>query len=345
MNVLRMKTSADVLTCGRADVLRWGRGDGQRCAVRREGNRGELAPWSSRIHSRPNVRTSERPNVRTSERPNVRTPARPHVASLISLTIILAAPTVSVAETNRTAILSEVGIDQRLNEQVPLDLVFRDETGAPVELERYFGKRPVILTLVYYECPMLCTLVLNGLLSALRTLTFDVGKQFDVVTVSFDPDEKPDLAAKKKENVLAGYRREGAEAGWHFLTGDADAIRRLASAVGFRYQRDPGSGEFAHAAAIMVLTPQGKLARYFYGVEYAPRDLRLGLIEAAEGRIGNAVDQVLLYCYRYDPHTGRYSAAVMNLVRAGGLVTVLGLGAFMFVLWRRDARNDEGGKA
>jgi protein SCO1/2 len=247
------------------------------------------------------------------------------------------APPASAA-TDRAAMLAEVGIDQRLDQQVPLDLVFRDESGAAVELGRFFGRRPVVLALVYYECPMLCTLVLKGLLSSLRALSFDVGKEFDVVTVSFDPGETPALAAAKKENVLAEYRRPGAAGGWHFLTGEARSIERLAAAVGFRYRYDAASDEYAHAAAIMVLTPAGRLARYFYGVEYAPRDLRFGLIEAAAERIGTPVDQLLLYCYRYDPSTGRYSAAVMNVVRLGGLATVLGLGAFMLVLWRREAR-------
>jgi protein SCO1/2 len=294
-----------------------------------------MVEWIEMAASRPRRATA-------AIRAHGRAGARAHDLAVIALVLFLA-PARLEAEANRTAILAEVGIDQRLDEQVPLDLEFRDETGAPVEIGRFFGERPVVLALVYYECPMLCTLVLNGLLSALRTLSFDVGKEFEVVTVSFDPDEKPALAAAKKENVLASYRRAGAERGWHFLTGDAASIERLARAVGFRYRYDAASGEFAHAAAIMVLTPAGRIARYFYGVEYAPRDLRLGLIEAAAGRIGGAVDQVLLYCYQYDPTTGRYGAAVMNLVRAGGLATVLGLGAFMLVMWRRDARAAAGG--
>jgi protein SCO1/2 len=269
-------------------------------------------------------------------------PAHPRIVLAFVIAMTLPSSSTLQAQTNRTAILADVGIDQRLDEQVPLDLVFRDENGARVELGRFFGRRPVVLALVYYECPMLCTLVLNGLLSSLRTLSFDAGKEFEIVTVSFDPAETPALAAAKKENVLAKYRRAGAETGWHFLTGDGESIERLARAVGFRYRYDAASGEFAHAAAIMVLTPTGKIARYFYGVEYPPRDLRLGLIEAADERIGSAVDQVLLYCYRYDPSTGRYSAAVMNLVRAGGLATVLGLGAFMFAMRRRDSRAGGG---
>jgi protein SCO1 len=207
-----------------------------------------------------------------------------------------------------------------------------------VKLGDYFGRRPVIFALVYYKCPMLCTLTLNGLVSSLRTLSFDAGQQFDVVAVSFNPDETPEMAAAKKQTVLDEYRRPGAEKGWHFLTGSAESIARIAGAAGFRYQRDEQSGEFAHAAAIMVATPGGRLARYFYGVEYAPRDVRLALVEAAESRIGSAVDQLLLFCYRYDPHAARYTAAVMNLVRLGGALTALGLGTFMVVFFRRDAR-------
>jgi protein SCO1/2 len=231
--------------------------------------------------------------------------------------------------------LKEIGIDQNLDAQVPLDLTFRDESGTPVQLEKYFHKgKPVILTLVYYECPMLCTLVLNGLTSSLRTLSFDVGKQFEIVTVSFNPNESPQLAAGKKRTYLDEYRRPDADQGWHFLTGEPAAIETLARSVGFRYRYDPDVKQFAHAAAIMVLTPSGRVARYFYGVEYAPRDLRLGLIEAAENRIGNPVDQLLLYCFHYDPATGKYSAAVLNIVRLGGALTVLSLIGFVVMSGR-----------
>jgi protein SCO1/2 len=228
--------------------------------------------------------------------------------------------------------LEDVGIDQKLDAQVPLDLTFRDEAGESVKLDEYFHRgKPVILTLVYYECPMLCTLVLNGLVSALRTLSFDIGKQFEVVTVSFNPQESPQLAAKKKETYLQEYRRPGAENGWHFLTGEGAAVESLARSVGFRYRYDPTIRQFAHGAAIMVLTPKGRVARYFYGVEYAPRDLRLGLIEAAEERIGNRVDQLLLYCFHYDPATGKYSAAVLNIVRLAGVATVVALLGFILM--------------
>jgi protein SCO1/2 len=233
--------------------------------------------------------------------------------------------------------LENVGIDQRLNEAIPLDLRFRDEAGREVRIGEYFGEKPVILALVYYECPMLCTLVLNGLVSSLRALSLDVGKDFQVVAVSFDPKETPAMAAAKKKTYLDAYRRAGAESGWHFLTGDEESIHRLTQAVGFRYRYDAGSDEYAHASAVTVLTPKGLIARYFYGVEYAPRDLRLGLVEAAEETIGSPVDQLLLFCFRYDVHTGRYSAAVLNLVRLGGVLTVVVLGGFILLSRRRDA--------
>jgi protein SCO1/2 len=234
--------------------------------------------------------------------------------------------------------LRDVGIDQRLGERVPLDLALRDESGAAVRLGDYFGRTPVILSLAYYDCPMLCTLVLNGMVRALNALPFDVGDRFAVVTVSIDPQETPALAAAKKEVYLGNYRRPGAAAGWHFLTGEADALARLADAVGFRYRRDERSGDFAHAAGIMVLTPDGTIARYLLGVEYAPRDLRLALVEAAEGRIGSIVDQLLLFCFQYDASMGRYSAAIMNIVRLGGLLTLIALVVGIVMMRRREPR-------
>jgi len=236
----------------------------------------------------------------------------------------------------KPAVLRDVGYDQRLGDSVPLDLTFRDEAGRPVTLRSLFRGRAVVLSLVYYECPMLCTLTLNGLGSALSVLTFDVGKDFDVVTVSFEPKETPALAAAKKKTYLARYRRPGAEEGWHFLTGDAPAVAALTSAVGFRYAWDAETRQYAHPAGLVVLTPDGRIARYMYGVEYAPRDLRLALVEASQRRIGNPVDTVLLYCYRYDPTRGRYAASVLRLVRLGGVVTVLGLAAFVMISLRRE---------
>jgi protein SCO1/2 len=243
------------------------------------------------------------------------------------------------AQTANLNPFTNVGLDQRLNEQVPLDLSLRDETGKLVQLRDYFGERPVILALVYYDCPMLCTLVLNGLLRSLRTLSFTVGNEFNVVTVSFNPRETPTLAAAKKETYLQGYARPGAEAGWHFLTGEEDAIQQLTRAVGFRYVYDPTANQYAHASGIIVLTPQGKIARYFYGIEYAPRDLRFGLVEASANTIGSPVDQVLLLCYHYDPATGKYGVLITNVIRLAGIATVLGLGSFMVVMFRRDRRQ------
>lgn len=248
------------------------------------------------------------------------------------------APAVGAVADTRPPALREVGIDQRLDEQVPLDLAFRDESGAPVTLGQYFGKRPVILTLVYYECPMLCTLVLNGLVRALRVLAFEPGREFELVTVSFNPRDTPELAAAKKATYLREYDRPGAAPAWHFLTGAPEPIERLARAVGFRYTYVPEEKQFAHTAAIMVLTPDGRVARYFFGVEYSPRDLRFGLIDAAQRKIGTAVDHVLLYCYRYDPATGKYGAVAMNIIRAGGVLTLLALVAFFVAMRRREIR-------
>lgn len=259
------------------------------------------------------------------------------LAAFLAVATLAARPAVPAsADDQRPAALKQVAIDQRLNEQVPLGLAFRDEDGRQVTLGDYFGKRPVILTLAYYECPMLCTLVLNGLTKSLKTMSFDPGDEFEIVTVSFDPRDTPATARAKKDTYVKEYGREGAAEGWHFLTGDEASIHALTEAVGYHYNWVPGENQFAHAAAIMVLTPDGKLARYFYGVEYAPRDLRLGLVEAGRGEIGSPIDQLLLYCYHYDPMTGTYGAVAMNLVRAGGALTVLALGVFIAVMRRRE---------
>ena len=236
----------------------------------------------------------------------------------------------------RPRILRDVGYDQRLGEQVPLDLVFRDEAGRDVPLRSLFRGKPVVLSLVYYECPMLCTLTLNSLSSALATLAFDVGKEFDVVTVSFDPREKPPLAAGKKKGYLSRYGRPGAEAGWHFLTGDREDLARLTSAVGFRYQWDEEIRQFAHPSGLVVLMPDGRIARYLYGIEYAPKDLRLALVEASERRIGTPLDQAMLFCYQYNPTTGRYGVLTMRLIRGGAVLTVLALGGFIFAMRRQE---------
>jgi protein SCO1/2 len=233
--------------------------------------------------------------------------------------------------------LSDVGIDQKLNEQLPLELEFRNESGEAVKLGDYFGKKPVVLSLIFYECPMLCNQVLNGMVSAFRVMSFKPGEEFEVITVSFDSRETPTLAAAKKRtyvSYLPDEKHAGANSGWHFLTGDETNIKRLTDAVGFRYHFDEATNQFAHASAIYVATPQGKLARYFYGIEYAPRDLRLGLIEASENKIGSPVDQLLLYCYHYDPATGKYGAVVMNMIRLGGIATLMAMIALFFLLRR-----------
>ena len=222
--------------------------------------------------------------------------------------------------------LSDVRIEQKLDQQLPLDLVFRDESGQSVKLGQYFGKKPVVLALVYYDCPMLCTQVLNGMVTSFRVLPFQIGKEFDVVTVSFDPRETSALASNKKQvyvNYLPEKMRAGANDGWHFLTGDQQSITQLTDAVGFHYHYDEATKQFAHASAIMVATPQGKLSRYYYGIDYSARDLRLGLIESSENKIGSAADELLLYCYHYDPTTGKYGAAVMKIMRIAGVLTVL----------------------
>ena len=237
--------------------------------------------------------------------------------------------------------LRDVGIDQKLDQQLPLDLVFHDESGQDVKLGQYFGQRPVVLAFVYYDCPMLCTQVLNGMVTSFRVLPFQVGKEFDVVTVSFDPRETSSLATSKKHvyiNYLPEKMRPAAMNGWHFLTGDQANIAKLTEAAGFRYHYDEATKQFAHASGIMVTTPQGKLSRYFYGVEYAPRDLRLGLIESSANKIGSPVDRLLLYCYHYDPATGKYGAAVMKVMRIAGVLTVLAIVAMLFVLKGRNPK-------
>ncbi len=239
----------------------------------------------------------------------------------------------------KPGVLREIGYDQRLGEALPLDAPFRDEAGRTVKLGDYFGKRPVILNLVYFECPMLCTLTLNGLVGALDTLSFDVGREFEVVTVSFDARETPALAAAKKAAYLKRYRRPGAEAGWHFLTGDADAIRTLTRAAGFRYSWDARSQQFAHPAGILVATPTGTISHYLYGIEYTPKDVRFAVVEASNNKVGTPLDKVALYCYQYDPTTGKYGAAVMRLLRVAGALTVLAFGGFLLLMRRREAKD------
>jgi protein SCO1 len=258
------------------------------------------------------------------------------------------APKVVDAGTPSTAqpqIFSSVGIDQHLDAQVPLGLMFKDETGKNVHLVDYFGKRPVILTLVYYQCPMLCTQVLNGLTSSVNVLKFDIGKDYDVLTVSIDPRETPEMARAKKDVYVSRYRRPTAPNGWHFLTGDQENISKLARAVGFRYAFDKKTDQFAHASGIMVLTPDGKVAQYYYGIEYSPKDLRLALIDASQHKIGNIVDEVMLFCYHYDPTTGRYNAAAIGALRVAGILTLVLLGGFIFISVKRESKEHVKGQA
>lgn len=238
--------------------------------------------------------------------------------------------------------LKNVGIQQNLNQQVPADLVFTDDLGRKVRLGDYYGKKPLILNLVYFTCPMLCGEELSGLESALRVLKFDVGKEFDVITVSFDPKDTPEAAAQKKQQVLRRYKRPGAEQGWHFLVGQQDSTDAIAKAVGFQYEYDAKTEQFAHTTAIMVLTPEGKISQYYYGIDYPPKDLRLGLVEASQNKIGNVVDELLLYCYHYDPEKGKYSATVLRVLRVMGVATMLCLGTFLFVMIRRGPRAPQG---
>lgn len=238
--------------------------------------------------------------------------------------------------------LKNVGIQQNLNQPVPPDLVFTDDLGRKVKLGDYFGKKPIILNLVYFTCPMLCGEELAGMESALRVLKFDVGKEFDVITISFDPKDTPEAAAKKKEQILRRYKRPGAEQGWHFLVGTQESIDAVTKAVGFQYEYDARTEQFAHTTAIMVLTPEGKISQYYYGIEYPPNDLRLALVEASKNKIGNVVDELLLYCYHYDPEKGKYSATVMRILRLMGVATMLCIGTFLFVMIRRGPRAPRG---
>jgi len=236
----------------------------------------------------------------------------------------------------RPELLRDVGLDQKLGSSIPLNLTFHDEHGRPVALRQFFGQKPVILALVYYQCPMLCTEVLNGLLRSAKELPLEIGRDFSIVTVSIDPSERPVLAEVKHELYAGLYGRAGGPQGWHFLTGDEAQIKALAQAAGFRYAYDSASGQFAHPSGIMVLTPAGKLARYFYGITYPPRDLRLGLVEASQEKIGSPIDQILLYCYHYDPATGKYGLVISRVIKAAAALTILSLGLVIAILFRRE---------
>jgi len=260
--------------------------------------------------------------------------------SFILLSLMTMAPAAQAGESNTLPpLLQDVGIDQRLNEQVPLDLQFRDEDGRAVRLGDYFGKKPVVLSLIYYACPMLCTTAENGLLQVLKELKFDVGKQFQVLTVSFDPSDTPQSASAKKSVYVGLYGRPGADKGWHFLTGDEVSIRALTKAVGFRYNYDPLSKQFAHATGIMVLTPEGKISHYFYGIQYPAGDLRLALVESSNNKIGSPVDAVLLFCSHYDPAVGKYGLIISRVLQVAGAFTILSLGTLMLVMFRAERKS------
>ena len=253
-----------------------------------------------------------------------------------------AAPKGELGQTSsnqKPTILDNVGIDQHLNGQIPLDLNFVDEHGQPVLLRQYFGQKPAIITMVYFQCPMLCTQVLSGLTFTLNGMPgFNVGREFNVITVSFDPRDTPQAAMENKERYLRRYRRADSEQGWHFLTGKKEQIDALAQALGFRYAWDEENQQFAHASGIMLLTPDGHIAQYYYGIDFPPSDVHLGLVEASKGKIGTLVDQLLLYCYHYDPRQGRYGVAIFNVLRISALTTVLLLGGFVFWMMRRERR-------
>jgi protein SCO1 len=257
-----------------------------------------------------------------------------------ALPVIAAAQQMGIPAATVPMMVQGVGIDQNLNAQLPLELTFRDETGQTVRLGQYFRDKPVVLALVYYDCPGLCDLILNGLSHAMEQISLNVGTDYQVVTVSFNPKESWQLATAKKANYLEKYQRPGAKEGWHFLTGDEPAIKSLADTVGFHYKYDPISKQFAHASAIYVITPEGRIARYFYGIEYKPRDFRLGLVEASANKIGSPADQVLLFCYHYDPTTGKYGMAITQVTRVLGTATVLLLGGFVFIMLRRERHSN-----
>jgi len=259
------------------------------------------------------------------------------LSRLVALTVV--GTTAVCAQIPFAKVYEDVGIDQKLNAQLPLDAVFRDEQGDSVRLAQYFGSMPVVLSLVYYQCPMLCTQVLNGMVDGFKGLGLRPGRDFQVVTVSIDPTETPALARDKKEGYLAAYGQPDAARGWHFLTGDEPSIERLAASVGFRYLYDAKNKQYAHAAGIMIATPAGRVSHYLLGIEYSPKDLRFALMDASQGRIGSVVDKLVLLCYHYDPTTGKYSLVIANIFRGAGAVTLIGLGGYVFFLHRRSKRK------
>ena len=262
-------------------------------------------------------------------------------AMLLALAGVVAFPA-SAQQISTPAILSKVGIAQNLNAQIPPDLVFRDETGKSVRIGDFFGKKPIVLSLVYFDCPALCTEVLNGELRTMKAISLDLGKDFEALTISFEPKDTPALAKAKRDVYIGQYGRPEAAEHWHFLTGEQRSIDALTNVAGFHYAYDSSIRQYAHAAAILVLTPDGRIDRYFYGVQYPARDVRLGLVEASQGKIGTLTDHALLYCYQYDPMTGKYGVVVMNVLRAAGGLTVLVLGFFMAMMFLRERKRSAG---
>ena len=263
-------------------------------------------------------------------------------ASMFLSLIAFGAVSANAQQTNMPAILNKVGITENLNARIPPDLMFRDESGKSVRIGDFFGQKPIVLSLVYFDCPALCTEVLNGELRTMKAISLDLGKDFDAVTVSFEPTDTPALAKSKRDVYIGQYGRPGATDHWHFLTGDQQSIDALTNVTGFRYAYDSSIRQYAHAAAILVLTPDGRIDRYFYGVQYPARDVRFGLVEASEGKIGTLTDHALLYCYQYDPMTGKYGVVVMNVLRAAGGLTVLVLGIFMTIMFLRERKRPAG---
>jgi protein SCO1 len=262
-------------------------------------------------------------------------------AILILFTCAVVGPAAAQTKEQSTVskIFKEVGIDQKLGDAIPLNLTFRDETGATVKLGDYFHDKPVVLSLVYYNCPMLCKMTLNGMVECFLSMKYIVNKDFDVVTVSFDPRETPEDAAEAKRTYLTRYGQKQAAGGWHFLTGDENSIQKLTQAVGFHYVYDAKIKQYAHATGLMVLTPEGTLSRYFYGVEYPPRDMQFALIDASHHQIGSAVDKILLLCYCYDPTTGKYGFIIGNVLRASATLTILIVGGGIFLLLRKERKD------
>jgi protein SCO1/2 len=267
------------------------------------------------------------------------------VSAAAQPTAPLSVPPPGPAATAAIPMLKDVGVDQKPDSQVPLDTPFVDEAGKDVTLAQYFGPRPVILILAYYECPMLCTQVINAAAASMIPMNLVAGRDFDVLVVSFDPGETPALAAGKRESFLKRYGRPGSESGIHFLTGRQASIDALTKAVGFKYAYDPKIDQFAHPAVMTILTSAGRVSRYLFGIEFAPRDLRFALVDAGQGKVGSVVDQAMLFCYNYDPETGRYGFAILTAIRVGGLMTVLGLGLFIGVTLRRERRQDRAVKS